>query len=402
MKIDAIIEGLSKFQTRFCFFVNKTSIHQDTTQKHNMTLRRVSGFQRYALSIQYHGGSFLGFSYQGDQEDKLNEDGADLRGYRSVEGRLMEALEDLVGPNHYKNIQVSSRTDRGVHALKNTFHVDILNENTQNTSSNEMSRRIHRGLNYHLGRQTHSWHREQQERGTKRGSRRRKKAPSNYTFLGDSYWSRYSANDELRILNATQAPEYMENPFSEQDPSQPPRVDWNARFSATERTYIYRILCYSDQDENFGIPFEWDRSWRIRCNNKPLINVEEMQQAANFLQGTHDFTTFRGSRCQRSSPTVTMKSFTIQSQPYTGFLCMNGVHKDSAFPQLVTIQIVGQSFLYRQVRNMVGCLVDVGLGKLQPKDVHELLQIKDRRKAPQMAPAHGLFLADVQHGDFHF
>ena len=90
--------------------MNKTSNHQDTTQKRNMALRRVSGFQRYALSIQYHGGSFLGFSYQGDQEDKLNEDGANLRGYRSVEGRLMEALEDLVGPNHYKNIQVSKNT----------------------------------------------------------------------------------------------------------------------------------------------------------------------------------------------------------------------------------------------------------------------------------------------------
>ena len=378
-----------------------------------MALRRIHGFRRYAVSVQYHGASFLGFSFQGDQhEDKILKDGADLRGYRSVEGRLREALEDLFdGPSHYENIQVSSRTDRGVHALKNTLHVDIL---CQETLDDEiMTKRIHRGLNYHLGRQTHSWHLEQHEQGItkEKKKRRRSKVPSNYTFLGDSYWSRYSANDEVRILNVARAPEYMDNPFSKQDPSQPSTVDWNARFSATERTYIYRILCYSDQDDNFAIPFEWDRSWRIR--NDVLLNVNNMQQAALHLQGTHDFSTFRGARCQRSSPIVTMNSISIQSQPYgvpsmwggshhtsIGILGLHGEYKSSNSPQLITIQIVGNSFLYRQVRNMVGCLVDVGLGKLGPNDVLDLLAAKKRQLAPRMAPAHGLFLADVQHGDF--
>jgi tRNA pseudouridine38-40 synthase len=67
---------------------------------------------------------------------------------------------------------------------------------------------------------------------------------------------------------------------------------------------------------------------------------------------------------------------------------------------LVTIQIVGDAFLYRQVRNMVGCLVQVGQGKLQATQVQDLLESKNRSEAPTMAPAHGLFLVDVRHGEF--
>jgi tRNA pseudouridine38-40 synthase len=357
-----------------------------------MALRRANGFARYAFSCQYHGASFLGVSYQGNQEDRILADGADLRGYRSVEGRIREALEDLVGASHYENIQVSSRTDRGVHALKNTFHVDILGNN----SDDDMVQRLHGGLNHYLGRQIHSWHREQQQQQTKARKRRRKPPPT---------------NDELRILSVKQPPDYMYNPFSEQDPSQPTTVDWNARFSATERTYIYRVLCYLDEDENWGIPFESDRSWRIRCKS---LDIDAMQEGGVYLEGTHDFTTFRGAKCRRSSPIVSMKSIQVQSQPYgspllwgggagatPGLLGMHGEYNTDGFPQLVTIQIVGNSFLYRQVRNMVGCLVQVGLGKLAPADVEGLLEMKSRKSAPSTAPAHGLFLANVKHGNFH-
>jgi tRNA pseudouridine38-40 synthase len=380
-----------------------------------MALRRASGFKRYAFSCQYHGASFLGFTHQGDREDRILPDGADLRGYRSVEGRLRQALDDLFGESHYENIQVSSRTDRGVHALKNTFHVDIQHPNSKLSNAEERIRRLHRGLNYYLGRQTHHWHREQpqQTHNNSKKRRRRNKPPSNYTFSGDSFWNRYSANDELRILSVVQAPNYMDNPFSEQDPSQSPTVDWNARFSATERTYIYRVLCYSDMDENWAAPFEWDRSWRIRCTNTS-INIHDMQQAAIFLQGTHDFSTFQGRKCQRSSPIVAMKSIQIHSQPYgapflwggvestPGLLGMHGDFNDKNSPQLITIRIVGNSFLYRQVRNMVGCLIEVGLGKLKSAEVEDLLECKNREEAPSTAPAHGLFLADVKHGDFYF
>jgi len=271
-------------------------------------------------------------------------------------------------------------------------------------SAEEMERRLQRGLNYHLGRQVNSWHHDQQIQIRKR---QRSKVLPNYTFLGDSYWARYSANDELKILSVKEAPDFMENPYSQRDPSQPSIVDWNARFSATERTYVYRLLCYQTQDENWSVPFEWERSWRIRCQS---MNYDAMQEAALYFEGTHDFSSFRASRCQRKSPVVTMKSVEIHTKPYGPWNLLgghealwdsqDGVDLSYPIPQLVTIHIVGNSFLYRQVRNMVGCLVQVGAGKMDAADVKNLLERKDRQTAPSTAPPHGLFLTDVKHGDF--
>eukprot|EP00804_Cyclotella_cryptica_P025145 CCRYP_012994-RA/>CCRYP_012994-RA protein AED:0.21 eAED:0.21 QI:0/-1/0/1/-1/1/1/0/78 len=70
--------------------------------------------------------------------------------------------------------------------------------------------------------------------------------------------------------------------------------------------------------------------------------------------------------------------------------------------QLVTIVISGNSFLYHQVRNMAACLVEVGLGKMNPEDVNSILDKKNRACAPGMAPPQGLFLVDVEHGNFRF
>lgn len=66
---------------------------------------------------------------------------------------------------------------------------------------------------------------------------------------------------------------------------------------------------------------------------------------------------------------------------------------------LITIKIVGNRFMYNQVRIMVGALVTVGQGSLEPIDIKRILEAKDRTQAPLTAPAHGLFLADVKHDD---
>jgi tRNA pseudouridine38-40 synthase len=361
-----------------------------------MAVRRLDGFRRYALAVQYHGASFLGFSYNGDREDRLLPDGADLRGYRSVEGRIREALDGLF-QGRWENFQVSSRTDRGVHALKNTFHVDI-----QGDSEPTTLQKLRRGLNHQLARQTTSWSQNQNHktRTQKRNSK------SHFSVFEEDDWRRHSVCDELRILGAKPAPDYMYNPFSERDPRQPTEVDWNARFSATQRTYIYRILTFDGEDGNWGVPFEWDRSLRLRN----LLNLKDMQRAAKLLEGTHDFSSFRGADCQRQSPVVEMRSIEVHGFPYCppmtwgtddgGGLLSFGDGDPDASPQLVTISIVGNAFLYRQVRNMVGCLVEVGRGRLQPNAVVDLLLARDRRRAPAMAPANGLFLVDVQHGNF--
>lgn len=383
-------------------------------QESLMALRRADGFIRYALAIQYHGTSFLGFSFQGSQENAILDNGTDLRGIRTVEGRLREALSDLVGHENFENIQVSSRTDRGVHALKNTCHVDIRPRNKLKEPWEPD--KLERALNYHLSRQrkislTFSSS-DEEEHGDDDESEQ--EGDSN---VGDSGSLKSMFDDppvlharmnEFRILGATTAPALMKNNLYGLDESQPEYVDWNARYSATERTYIYRILEVVGNNSTYAIPFEWDTSWRLAEKRK--LRIDRMNEGASYLIGTHDFTSFRGSHCQRLSPVVTLKEIRVTSQPYGmsyGWELDGGLLGLGTSPEtspnhlnLITIRIKGDSFVNRQVRNIVGCLVDVGRGRLEPIDVQRLLVICNRAHAPATAPAQGLFLAHVQHGDF--
>ena len=353
------------------------------------------GFQRYALSLQYHGASFLGFQWQHGQEDCIIESTTtrtknnrkkivDMRGWRTVEGRIREALDECFPDNDsYDNVQGSSRTDRGVHALKNTMHVDI-RQNCQEhpLSSSDLLRRLQRALasqetvNIHDG-----YHSVEND--------------DNFAFI----------NQQIRLLNAKEAPRYMENPFAVEDTSQTPLVDWNARFSATQRTYVYRILQTASLSCQRAWPFEYDRAWRVP---NPL-DVNKMQRAADILQGTHDFSSFRNAHCQRHSPIVTLNQIRVAttvssptSRCWEPWLANseNSINLSRQAPQVVTIAVQGNAFVYRQVRNIVGCLTAVGRGQLEVDDVRDILEAKDRRCAPVSAPAQGLFLVDVQHGKF--
>lgn len=373
------------------------------------------GVTRFAVSLQYHGSSFLGFSWQRGQEDCLLPDGTDLRGYRSVEGRLREALtsflhKDRTDPaaacrdddgdddESFANIQVSSRTDRGVHALHNTLHVDILNRPDGSHWSPEI---LHRGLNSHLSHPL---------LGRSDAGRTHTRSIHHATGLKLPRGS--APMNEMRILNVRVAPTSMSNPYvaaveQQQLPQQPSDVDWNARYSATERTYLYRILSSPTRRErDWGTAFEWDRAWRIQQS----LNLAAMQEAAAYLQGTHDVSSFRAAGCQRKIPVVTLYEVSLHTQPYgppLGTTTVTGgsglLHLvDSPSPDLLltTIVVRGNAFVYRQVRNMVGCLVAVGKGRIDAQSLPALLATKDRRQAPSTAPAHGLYLARVRHGDF--
>lgn len=330
------------------------------------------GFCRYALRIQYHGGSFLGFMKQ-KHEDCITND-VDLRGYTSVQSRLERALHRLVGDDGYDNLQISSRTDRGVHALGNTLHIDI--------AENRLTpKQLHLGLNYWLARE-HSPY-DPSTIGHKR------LRDANLVCKGDD-WVRHSPMGDVRVLAAAEAPRRMRNLHAIGEEGE--WIHWNARFSATSRTYLYRILAGRDIDT--AAVWEWDRSWRIPY---PL-DVEAMRHAAVSATGEHDFTSFRARGCERSSPIMALQSIEIAERPYGQWEL--GWGADSASLQLVTILLTGNAFLYRQVRNLTGCLVEVGRGRLAPSAVEQILAARDRRIAPAMAPAQGLFLANVQHGDF--
>ena len=384
-----------------------------------MALRRAHGFTRYLFSLQYHGGSFLGIAWQGEKgEDCVLPDGTDLRGLTTVEGRIRKALASLVGGGNYENIQVSSRTDRGVHALKNTFHVDIRSRKYEPSimQSPGMAWDLHSlrdGLNFHLVQQAS----DMVDGGSIRRKRRRRRVGTMYNsrdpFKSNAWLQsvyRNSVENSLRILNVVHAPDSLANKFHTGQPGceQPLEVDWNARFAATGRTYVYRILHFTGDERNAFVPFEYDRVWKISGDTEPL-NIDAMNVAGRHLCGTHDFTSFRGRLCQRSSPIVTLDQVHVESYPYSqignlhaqSLASGDGGALDSGpmSARLYTVTITGESFLYRQVRNIVGCLIHVGQGKLTADDVQHILVERDRKIAPPMAPPHGLFLSDVRYSD---
>lgn len=380
------------------------------------------GFRRYVLSVQYHGSSFLGFTRQVGQENCILADGTDLRGYHSVESCVRRALQQFLSPStggdadivddsyntdlhyHYDNLQVSSRTDRGVHAIKNTLHVDVQTSVIQYVKPDS----LHRGLNYYLRRRQEQTVEEDDNDialigvGSSSTTRRRIKNATQHLRNGE--WERHHPYSDLRILAVKEAPLSMSNPLGPLHYQQPARVDWNARFSATSRTYAYRIL-HTVGDPDWAAPFEWDRSWRVTDSTAaPDLSLAAMRRGAECLIGTHDFTSFRAVGCVRESPVMTLDQISIGVEPMGVASLLGGVlepsstsTKDASSGQIITILVKGNAFLYRQVRNLVGCLMQVGRGKLPPEAVRDILEAKDRRQAPQTAPAHGLFLVDVVH-----
>ena len=404
-----------------------------------MALRRAHGFTRYAFSVAYHGEVHLGIAYQGEGrgENCVLSDGKDLRGVRSVEGRIREALNHLVGSSNYENLQVSSRTDRGVHALKNTCHVDIRPRSgwwtavsASGAPMNKENMRVgdavsdspvideeegwdvkglKQGINYHLRQQAKSInisHDDAQNANKFSRKQRQSNAIGCLSLPWDMY--RSSVENSVRILNVVTAPLTAPNKFytGEPDCTEPAEVDWNIRFTAKHRTYCYRILHLVGDERDAYVPFEYDRSWRIVGDTKPL-DTDAMNVAAEALVGTHDFTSFRGRDCQRLSPVVTLNEIDISSSPHPLLGNLSGnvsgnvddVHEvgTPSLVKLYTIRIMGESFVYRQVRNIVGCLVSVGQGKISASQVKQILEKRNRRFAPAMAPAHGLFLVDVKH-----
>ena len=145
--------------------------------------------------------------------------------------------------------------------------------------------------------------------------------------------------------------------------------DFHARFGALERTYTYRLL-----NTPIRPPFGRElTSWEKRPLDVPL-----MQEAARLFEGNHDFSAFRAAHCQANSPIRTIQSFRIT--------------QENSF---IFFTVTARSFLYHQVRNMVGSLLLIGRKKQPPSFITTLLHNKNRQKAGETAPPEGLFFAHV-------
>jgi tRNA pseudouridine38-40 synthase len=147
--------------------------------------------------------------------------------------------------------------------------------------------------------------------------------------------------------------------------------DFDARRSARGRTYVYRVV-----NRRAPLTFDRGRAWAVRRR----LEVEPMREAALALIGRHDFTTFRDSQCQAKSPVRTLDKLEIGQKG-----------------DVLVFEVAALSFLHRQVRSMVGSLIDVGLGRWTPADLEAALEAADRTRCGQVAPAHGLYLARVHY-----
>ncbi|WP_284163735.1 tRNA pseudouridine(38-40) synthase TruA [Frigidibacter sp. SD6-1] len=156
--------------------------------------------------------------------------------------------------------------------------------------------------------------------------------------------------------------------------------DFHARFSATERRYLFRLL-------SRRAPATHDKGlvWQVQ---HPL-DPDAMRDGAAHLVGRHDFTTFRSTLCQADSPVKTLDEIVIDAHP---------VPHGTEF----RFRLRARSFLHNQVRSIVGTLERVGAGGWAPSDVRAALQACDRAACGPVSPPSGLYLTHVSYPEDPF
>jgi tRNA pseudouridine38-40 synthase len=148
-------------------------------------------------------------------------------------------------------------------------------------------------------------------------------------------------------------------------------AEFHARFDAVKRHYLYRMI-----DRRPPLTLDKGQVWRVR---RPL-DAGAMHVAAQALIGSHDFTTFRDTKCQAESPVKTLDTIAV-----------------ARYGEEVQLTCSARSFLHRQVRSFVGSLVEVGNGKWTPGGFREALAAADRSRCGPVAPPDGLYLTAVDY-----
>lgn len=241
-------------------------------------------------------------------------------GLKSIQGEIEAAIFKFCGQETY--VYGSGRTDAGVHAMGQVAHFDLVlpvswgkneEEGERRTDSEKACYKVSRALNHYL------------------------------------------QDQPIRILKTERVTD-----------------DFHARFSATGRQYLYRLISRPQP-----LALEKNRAAYVWY---PL-NLETMQTAAQHLIGKHDFSAFRATACQSKSPIKTLSEIKIAKQG-----------------DLFTFYFKAPSFLHHQVRNMVGSLCLVGQGQWTPDDLQACLLAKNRVNAGPTAKACGLYFIQADYG----
>lgn len=242
---------------------------------------------RYHIIVAYDGTDFVGFQRQPD--------------LRTVQGELEKSLSIMVKSK--VGIVGAGRTDSGVHALKQSFHVDLPFEIT--------AKGIKEGLNTLLPR-------------------------------------------DIAVKSVERVSE-----------------NFHARYNAQERIYSYRVFYGKIRDpfkERYTLWHPYD------------MNLEILEEAAVFLQGEHDFTSFASVKSPIKNKVRMLYQATVEK---------NTMEQEYIFT------FCGSGFLYNMVRIMVGTLLEVGDGRRPLHEIPEIFEGKDRNLAgPTISPT-GLFLVDI-------
>lgn len=153
----------------------------------------------------------------------------------------------------------------------------------------------------------------------------------------------------------------------------PVSPDFHARFSVRSKRYAYTIWT----EPRYVLPQRAPFVWAARD-----LDADAMEQAAAFLTGTHDFAAFQNAGTEIKGTVRTLDPI---------------VRTDGLHPAEWVFHFQADGFLKQMVRNLMGLLVEVGRGKLEPEDAGRILSSRDRTTAPSTAPPQGLCLEEVQY-----
>jgi tRNA pseudouridine38-40 synthase len=145
--------------------------------------------------------------------------------------------------------------------------------------------------------------------------------------------------------------------------------NFHARFSARKRRYLFRIL-----NRRAPPSIDHGKVWHVPVD----LDADAMHEAAQYLVGSHDFTTFRAADCQAQSPVKTIDVLSVQR-----------------YGEEIEVHAEARSFLHHQVRSIVGSLKLVGEGKWTPRDLKKALDAKNRAACGVVAAPQGLYLMSV-------
>lgn len=146
---------------------------------------------------------------------------------------------------------------------------------------------------------------------------------------------------------------------------------FHSRYSVHSKTYRYTI-----NNSKFGTALYRDMEYHFPIK----LDENKMQEAAKYFEGEHDFKAFKASGTSSKSSVRIIYKAIVKRQD-----------------DRVIIELTGNGFLYNMVRIIAGTLIDVGIGKIEPEEIKNIIEEKDRKKAGKTLPARGLCLLEVQY-----